>query len=71
MYLYFVFVFNILYLVKIPVLGLTTILRYDIMNSVVIILRSSHGATITKVLKPHWVPFVVLMVVKLRMNGEQ
>ena len=53
---------------KIPNLGLTTILRYDIMNGVVIILRSSHGATITKVLKPHWGPFVV---VKLRMNGEQ
>ena len=57
--------------VKIPFLGLTTILRYDIMNSVVIILRSSLGATITKVLKPHWGPFVVLMVVKLKMNGEQ
>ena len=41
------------------------------MNLVVIILRSSHGATITKVLKPHWGHFVVLMVVKLKINGEQ
>ena len=37
--------------VKIPVLGLPTILRYDIKNRVVIILRSSYGATIKQSFK--------------------